>query len=62
MSDLFKVPIVSYWLQNAWIDAAGNPCEKGTPGARVSRNASGSQKERRARSSFARRARSGMGA
>ena len=34
MSDLFKVPVIEYWLENAWIDSAGNPCDQATPGAR----------------------------
>jgi integrase len=34
MSDLFKVPVIEYWLENAWIDAEGNPCDQATPRAR----------------------------
>src|ERR1700689_5459572 len=34
MSDLFKVPVIEYWLENAWIDADGTPCDQATPGAR----------------------------
>jgi integrase len=34
MSDLKKIPVVSYWLHNAWIDSDGNPCSETTPGAR----------------------------
>src|SRR5262249_45196727 len=33
-SNLFKVTVVQHWLHNCWIDAAGRPCDKGTPGAR----------------------------
>lgn len=34
MASLFRVTIVEYWIRNAWIDADGKPCKKGTPGAR----------------------------
>jgi integrase len=34
MSTLFKITITQYWLRNCWIDAEGNPCAEGTPGAR----------------------------
>jgi integrase len=34
MPSLFKVTIVQYWLRNVWLDAAGQPCSKDTPGAR----------------------------
>lgn len=35
MSDLFKVPVVSYWLENAWIDADRNPCDENAGSARL---------------------------
>jgi hypothetical protein len=38
MASLFRVSVVEYWLRNAWIDAAGQPCPKDTPGARFVRS------------------------
>ncbi len=34
MADLFKIPVTQYWLYNCWLDADGNPCAEGNPGAR----------------------------
>jgi hypothetical protein len=34
MSTLFKVTITQRWFRNVWLDAEGNPCAEGTPGAR----------------------------
>src|SRR5262249_47626700 len=35
---LFKITVIQYWLHDAWIDAEGRPCDKGTPGARFVRS------------------------
>src|SRR5438094_140072 len=32
--NLFKVTVIQYWLHNVWIDPDGQPCDKGTLGAR----------------------------